>query len=163
MTQTQRRILVAAAVLGGLAVAGCCGLGFLAMGFGKLGTDETRIYPNVTAEQQRTAARLTRLTFPPGTVFEFYHLEGFQDLYLSAVVRFPRRDLAAFLASGPLRDAKFSTTVRAVTRDLGGFDPAAVTRFRSASVEIPPNDSLTVLIDDADPHTVTIYLEFVDP
>lgn len=163
MTQTQRRILVAAAGLGGLAVAACCGLGLLALGFGKLGTDETRIFPNVTAEQQQTAARLTRLTFPAGTVFEYYHLKGFQDLYLSAVVRFPRRELAAFLESGPLRTAKFSTTERAVTRDFGGGDPAAVTRFRSASVQIPPNDWLSVLIDDADPDTVTVYLEFVDP
>jgi hypothetical protein len=125
------------------------------------------IAPNVTAQQQASAARLTGLKFPPGTRFLLYHRMseegGFpapdDALYLK--IELQASAMATFLAQVPLSSAKWTSSYPLIgdMPKWPQWQPSRIHKFRFEQFQLPRGQGLNVLIDDdkQDPKIIYVF------
>ena len=130
---------------------------------GCFGAAAPTVAPNVTHQQQATAARAMGLTFPPGTKFFFYLREsGGPDDAIFLKVELPAAAMPGFLASPTFTGSEWSQDSRSVSdvADWSAWRPSKAVKFRSGQVSLPNAEYLNVLIDDDRQDAEVIYLQW---
>jgi hypothetical protein len=124
------------------------------------------VAPNVTAQQQASAARSMGLTFPLETRFVLYHrasedgwLPGPDDA-VHLKIELPASALAGFRAQAPLSSAQWTSRDPQIT-DMPKWpqwQPSKVQKFRFGQFQLPKGQWLNVLIDDDQDAPKVVYL-----
>jgi len=124
------------------------------------------VAPNVTAQQQASAAKSMGLSFLPGTRFLLYHrasedggLPGPDDA-VHLKIELPASAMANFLAQAPLSSAKWTSSHPLIT-DMPKWpqwQPSKVQKFRFEQFQLPKGQALNVLIDDEKDDLKVVYL-----
>ena len=126
------------------------------------------VAPNVTAQQQASAAKSMGLTFPPETRFLLYHCAsedgGFglpaPDDSVHLKIELPASAMASFLAQAPLSSPKWTSSHSLIT-DMPKWpqwQPSKIQKFRSEQFQLPKGQGLDVLIDDDKDDPKVVYL-----
>jgi hypothetical protein len=124
------------------------------------------VAPNVTAQQQASAAASMGLTFPPETRFLLYHrasedagLPGPDDA-VHLKVELPASAMANFLAQAPLSPAKWTSSHPLITNmpKWPQWQPSKIQKFRFAQFQMPKGQWMNVLIDDDKADLKVVYL-----
>lgn len=147
----QMRIL---ALIFALAILGCSG------------SSPPTASPNVTPQQQASAAKSMGLAFPSETRFLLYHrasehggLPGPDDA-VHLKIELPASSLAVFLTQPPLSTAKW-TSKNSQIADVpkwAQWQPSRIQKFRCEQFQLPKGQALNVLIDDDKDDPKVIYL-----
>jgi hypothetical protein len=123
------------------------------------------VAPNVTAQQQASAAKSMGLTFPPETRFLLYHraskdggLPGPDDA-VHLKIELPASAMANFLAQAPLSSAKWRSSHSLTDMPKWPqWQPSKILNFRFEQFQLPKGQALNVLIDDDKDDPKDVYL-----
>lgn len=123
------------------------------------------VAPNVTAQQQASAAKSMGLTFPPETRLLLYHRASEDggwpgpDDAVHLKIELPASALANFLAQAHLSSGKWGSTHSLVDMPKWPeWQPSKLQKFRFEQFQLPKGQALNVLIDDDKDEPKVVYL-----
>lgn len=140
-------------------------LGIATLGGCSDGSSAT-VAPDVTAEQQASASRSMRLSFPPETRFLLYHRASEQgglpgpDDAVHLKIELPASALERLLAQSPLSSASWTSRDPLIMDEpkWPEWQPSKIKKFRFRQFELPKGQALEVLIDDDRDDPKVLYL-----
>ncbi|WP_432798486.1 hypothetical protein [Poriferisphaera sp. WC338] len=130
-----------------------------------LGIDESSIYPNITQENIATAEQLTdlsSLSLPKQNItYLSYQYHGFKDHYLALEFEMDKTELSAWIAQTPILSKQIWDT-NSYQFQNHDWQYGVFQQFRYAEISPPDfsNPCLRILIDDTNPKTKVVYLEW---
>lgn len=129
------------------------------------GSSTSTVAPNVTAQQQASAAKSMGLTFPPEARFLLYHrasedrgLPGPDDA-VHLKIELPASAMPGFLAQAPLSSAQWRSSHSLIDMPKWPqWQPSKIQKFRFEQFQLPKGQALNVLIDDDKDDPKVVYL-----